>query len=74
MTDCWDCIHLEKRRGGFQYCLLNRGRINVDANKDRCDFWETLNEGWIETLEFNGICRENCKGTEITSLPKWTPE
>ena len=40
MTDCWDCIHLEKRRGGFQYCLLNGGRINVDANKDRCDEWE----------------------------------
>ena len=39
MTDCWDCIHLEKRCGGFQYCLLNNGRRNVDANKDRCNEW-----------------------------------
>ena len=39
MNDCWDCIHLEKRTGGFQYCLLYGGRRNVDANKSRCDDW-----------------------------------
>ena len=39
MNDCWDCIHLEKRVGGFQYCLLHHARRNVDANKDRCDDW-----------------------------------
>ena len=39
MSDCWGCIHLEKRCGGFQYCLLNNGRRSVDANKDRCDEW-----------------------------------
>lgn len=38
MNDCWDCTHLEKRCGGFQYCLKDIGvRRNVDANKDRCD-------------------------------------
>jgi hypothetical protein len=36
MKDCWDCTHLEKRVGGFQYCLLHGGRRNVDANNDRC--------------------------------------
>jgi hypothetical protein len=36
MSTCWDCKHLDKRTGGFQYCLL-LGRRNVDANKDRCD-------------------------------------
>ena len=36
MPTCWGCKHLEKRTGGFQYCLL-LGRRNVDANKDRCD-------------------------------------
>jgi len=39
MSDCWECRHLEKRVGGFQYCLLY-GRRNVDANKDRCDNYE----------------------------------
>jgi hypothetical protein len=37
MTDCWSCLHLEKRCGGFQYCLLGGGRRNVDANRGRCD-------------------------------------
>ena len=37
--DCWSCTHLEKRCGGFQYCLLSGGRRNVDANKDRCEYW-----------------------------------
>ena len=23
----------------------------------------------VEILEFNGICRDNCQGTEISSLP-----
>ena len=40
MNDCWDCIHLEKRNGGFQYCLLYGTRKNVDANKDRCGEWK----------------------------------
>lgn len=35
--DCWDCIHHEKRCGGFQYCLLDGSRRNIDANHDRCD-------------------------------------
>jgi hypothetical protein len=35
MNDCWDCIHLEKRCGGFQYCI-RYGRRNVDANIARC--------------------------------------
>ena len=35
--DCWNCMHLEKRCGGFQYCLLNVGRRNVDANRSRCE-------------------------------------
>jgi hypothetical protein len=39
MTDCWDCIHLEKRCGGFQYCL-RYGRRNIDANKSRCEDYE----------------------------------
>lgn len=38
MMDCWDCIHLEKRCGGFQYCIKRIGyRRNVDANRARCD-------------------------------------
>jgi hypothetical protein len=36
MNDCWDCEHLEKRCGGFQYCLLDGYRRNIDANKARC--------------------------------------
>jgi len=35
MNDCWDCIHLEKRCGGFQYCI-RYGRRNIDANRARC--------------------------------------
>lgn len=37
MMDCWNCIHLEKRCGGFQYCLLHDGRRNIDANHSRCE-------------------------------------
>jgi len=52
MTDCWDCIHLEKRRGGFQYCLLNGGRINVDLGnvsaKDRDKELLSINSGYDE--------------------------
>lgn len=44
MSDCWDCVHLEKRCGGFQYCLLNGGRRNVDANRDRCKDYEIINK------------------------------
>lgn len=40
MNDCWDCIHLEKRTGGFQYCLLYGTRRNVDANKNHCGEWK----------------------------------
>ena len=40
MSDCWDCVHLEKRVGGFQYFLLDGGRRNVDANRARCNHWE----------------------------------
>lgn len=35
MNDCWECNHLEKRVGGFQYCRLF-GRRSIDANHDRC--------------------------------------
>ena len=44
MNDCWDCIHLEKRVGAFQYCLLNQSRRNVDANNDRCSEWKLEEE------------------------------
>lgn len=30
--------------------------------------WKTAE--WVDVLEFNGICRDNCQGTEISSLPK----
>lgn len=40
MNDCWDCIHLEKRCGGFQYCI-RYGRRNVDANRARCSNYQT---------------------------------
>ena len=50
MNDCWDCIHLEKRNGGFQYCLLYGTRKNVDANKDRCGEWK-VEEPTQETLK-----------------------
>lgn len=39
MNDCWDCKHLEKRCGGFQYCLFF-GRSNIYANKDRCYYFK----------------------------------
>jgi hypothetical protein len=49
MNDCWECVHLEKRRGGFQYYLLRDGvRRNVDANRDRCEDYE------IELPNHNG--------------------
>lgn len=41
MNDCWDCIHLEKRCGGFQYCF-RYGRRNVDANKARCEDYQVI--------------------------------
>lgn len=41
MNDCWDCIHLEKRCGGFQYCV-RYGRRNVDANKARCRDYQVI--------------------------------
>ena len=42
MPDCWQCKHLEKRTGGFQYCLLSGGRRNIDANCDRCDDYQVI--------------------------------
>ena len=39
-TDCWQCIHLEKRAGSFQYCLIYGAWRNVDANKARCDDYQ----------------------------------
>jgi hypothetical protein len=42
MADCWDCVMLEPRCGGFQYCLRNGGRRNVDANRDRCSSYQIV--------------------------------
>jgi len=30
--------------------------------------WKTAE--WVEVLEFNGICRDNCQETKISSLPE----
>ena len=52
MNDCWSCVHLEKRCGGFQYCLLEKGiRRNVDANKARCKHFIMENLQILETKE-----------------------
>jgi len=51
MTDCWECEHLEKRTGGFQYCLANNGRRNVDANHDHCDDHQTMTQPLSPTAQ-----------------------
>jgi hypothetical protein len=42
MNDCWECKHLEKRRGGDQYCLLYGRPLYVDANKARCRDYQVI--------------------------------
>jgi len=59
-------------RPDFQYRFM---LFPVDASGALCppnenmiwSEWKTAE--WVEALEFNGICRDNCQGTKISSLP-----
>lgn len=82
--DCWDCEHLEKRSGGFQYCLLNGGRRNIDANHDRCVYYKrepqptpVAGNGSLREI-LQGLIDQNQYGTEaphvILAVADWMQE
>ena len=53
----------------FQYRYKNQLPQGCIASPDWKEWsaWQTAE--WVEALEFNGICRDNCQGTKISSLP-----
>jgi len=54
----------------YRYHLLatdGSGSLHPPNSNNMWGEWKTAE--WVEALEFNGICRDNCQGTKISSLP-----